>query len=280
MSNYFYKNVPLNNIYASNGNSNTNNPFYGYVGIPIGTSTNYTGIRPVSFGYKSSGLDLSEYVTAGYTTYSVTPNEPVAVPQGCKSIRVISIGGGGGGGGQGGNATCEQKNTFSNNSATGNGGGGMIGGYGSLVYSNNDPNSNIPINVSSFTLEVGNGGAAGAVGNDVKNSVSGNGTTNASGGKGGTGGAGGSSYLTLGSSVICLANGGEGGDGGNGANATADATNGNSSSNKGNSNGNIANLQNNPYISNNVYPYIGYGGPGNADSPGYSGAVVIIYLYD
>lgn len=281
MSNYFYKNVPLNNIYASNGYSNTNNPFYGYVGIPMGTSTIYTGLRPVSFGYKSSGSDLSESVTAGYTSYYNDSNN-VNVPTGAKSMRVISIGGGGGGGGGGGYGQCK-GNVAPTNTAKGNGGSGQAGTYGTIAYSNNDPNSNIPID-GNISVSVGQGGASGNAGNDSSRNSAGKLST--SGNEGNSGGAGQASFLTISNNngnlnYLLYSNGVAGGEGGNGGTAfVVDGANTNSV--QGNQN---ASDPNNPY-SSNVYPDTSEGDPGAGGAPsgsgnnGNPGIIQIIWLYD
>ncbi len=294
MSNYYYKGVSLNNIYVNDGKSTTDTKFYGYAGIPNSNSnqgSTYSGERPLAFGFTYQGTNLSTYTTANSTTYTSSGN--ATIPTGCKSIRVISVGGGGGGGGAGGNATGSAYAKID----WGTGGAGGNGGYGSIVYSNSDTNNNISLsNYNSIYVTVGTAGAAGVAGENVIGAATGNYPAPS----GNAGGAGKSSYIDLiksngEKSSICTANPGNGGNGGNGASVFVDTTNGFVNPKDG-TNGNQGTLTSDPYSSSN-YPDIGGGEPGNGGyktlndktgtnwnstpaNDGTSGTVQIIWLYD
>lgn len=310
MSNYYYKDINLNNIYVNDGKTTTNtSDFYGYEGIPNSNSNDgikHTGEAPVPFGFTYQGIDLSAYTTSNYTLY--TTSQEATIPTGCKSIRVISVGGGGGGGGAGGNASATV--TATPLTAKGNGGAGLDGGYATIVYSNNNLNENYDIsNTENIYVTVGDAGTAGNNGKD--NSTE---TTpfenrkDTTGGKGGSGNAGNSSYIKTtdsnGNLKLFEAASGNGGAGGNGAYATAGPT-GVPDSDKGKSNTDFANLENDPYSStlykklifltipqpDGKYFNIPYGAPGSGAfyneehnleeaSSGVPGAVKIIWLYD
>ena len=308
MSNYYYKGVNLNNIYVNDGKTTSDATTNGYIGIPNSNSNEgikYPGEAPVSFGFKYKGTDLSTTCTANTTTYTSSTN--ASIPTGCKSIRVISVGGGGSGGGAGGNAQAKASN--GGNTAKGNGGAGLNGGYGSITYSNNNTAENYNIeNANSIYVTVGTSGNLGNNGQD--NSVSAtifDKSDTATGGVGGAGNAGNASYLTIttnnGTNNVFEASPGNGGAGGNGASAKVNAPDQKTNSSKGNSNTDYANLQNDPY-SSTVYPElifekfkivnekinIPYGNPGTGsyynDSTLYTGSnavqgvVKIIWLYD
>lgn len=308
MSNYYYKGVNLNNIYVNDGKTTSDATTNGYIGIPNSNSNEgikYPGEAPVSFGFKYKGTDLSKTCTANTTTYTSSTN--ASIPTGCKSIRVISVGGGGAGGGAGGNA--EATAISGGNTAKGNGGAGLNGGYGSITYSNNNTAANYNIeNANSIYVTVGTSGNLGNNGTDnyVSATLFDN-SESTTGGVGGAGNAGNASYLTIttnnGTNNVFEASPGNGGAGGNGAYAFVDAPDQKTTSNKGNSNTDYANLQNDPY-SSKVYPElifqkikfgnetinIPYGYPGTGSyynektlypgSTGLPGVVKIIWLYD
>jgi hypothetical protein len=296
MSNYYYKDVNLNNIYVNDGKTTSDTNFYGYAGIPNSDSTQgstYSGETPLPFGFTYQGTDLSTYTTANSTIYKSSGY--ATIPSGCKSIRVISIGGGGGGGGAGGNASAKVDVPYGN-TAKGNGGAGGDGGYGSIAYSNTNINENYDIkNAVSIAVYVGMGGPAGSAGQDKSTN------NNITGGKGNAGYPGNVSCINVNTKkdinnydYVAYADQGNGGDGGNGAEAKVNNTNLNTNSSKGNA-GTPGNLTYNPYDSK-IYADIGAGQPGtggyqtdskgnppdttiNANDGG-SGAVQIIWLYD
>jgi hypothetical protein len=293
MSNYYYKDINLNNIYVNDGKTTSDTNFYGYAGIPNSNSTTgstYTGETPLPFGFTYQGTDLSTYTTANSTTYKSSGT--ATIPSGCKSIRVISVGGGGGGGGAGGNASAKVDIT-GGNTAKGNGGAGGDGGYAIIAYSNNNINENYDIkNVKSIAVYVGTGGTAGSAGENKSTN------SETTGGTGKDGNAGNVSFIQVtdskGTNTVAYADIGNGGDGGNGAEAYVNGSNLNTHSIKGEP-GTPGNLTSDPYDSK-IYADIGGGQPGtggyqtdskgnppdttvNANDGG-SGAVQIIWLYN
>ena len=132
-SNYFYKGISVSQICSNNGNTNVS----GYTGMPITSYTNYSGLRPLTFGYTSGSTDICNQYTAPntgiITATGSTTGVGVAIPSGANSCRIISVGGGGGSGGSGGDASSE---SYNGDASSAQGGFGGTGGYGSYVYAN------------------------------------------------------------------------------------------------------------------------------------------------
>jgi hypothetical protein len=262
MSGYSYKGVTVNNICVNNGSTAN---VSGFSGMPATSATNYSSMRPLTFGYNTGNppVDICNQYTAP-NTGTITSSGNHSIPTGVKSCRVISVGGGGGAGGTGGNAKATSYNT--GYSANGSGGSGGSGGYGTYSYNNYISLSG----QSNIYVTIGSSGNNGGTGDGVgKNYASGK----ISGHQGGSGNGGGSSYITIGSTQMSVGYGGNGGEGGEGGSANVDGNDGKVNSAKGSS-GNAgtpittqSNDSNYPTLSN-------YGHPDT------QGAVQIIWLYD
>jgi hypothetical protein len=283
MSQFFYKDVNLNQIYYTDGNPSSQ---FNYIGIPnILSSTNYSVLRPKSFSYFDGPKDLSENCVANTAFYTSSQN--VSVPSGCKSINVIIVGGGGGGGGHGGKAGATSGNGTYKSAFGGSGG---PGGYGYYYLGN----SISVAGTSTIAVHVGTGGDGGSSGNDnsVKSNYNGanvkwnSGT--AVGGTGLPGGPGETSYIQTENGAIYSGSGGNGGNGGNGGEAKANQGSTNDSRGNDGSQGESVNWTYGGDINN--YPSLSnYGNPGNGaidgqgqptGNPGTQGAVQIIWLFD
>ena len=308
-SGYYYKGIDLSNIYVNDGTIIDSNGF----NIPVakGKYFNYSGMRPNSFGYTVSGVDLCNTATANYALYTDSTTTNVDIPSGVKSCRVISVGGAGGGGGAGGKATS--KAYFNSNSKSSFGGDGGVGGYGGYNYSklNLDSVSKIQVVVGS----AGKGGTSGDNNSTHMNIASTDTSNNTKGGDGNSGNAGNSSYIYFDNNTTshyAVANGGNGGGGGNGAFAKAEFSTSSSNSGKSGSTGNSTESQakdtNYPQLISYTIPAYTYTDPitgvttkitdsrsyyagvpsngadaSNSEDTGYTGtngAVQIIWLYD
>jgi hypothetical protein len=258
MSGFSYKGVDIYKI--TTGRDNTI-PGYNF----NGTTTSYSGLRPNDFGLTYKGVSISNQCTASYTFCNKT--ETLTIPENCKSIRFVGIGGGGGSGGKGGSAT--QYGNYNGN--TNPGGSGGSGGYGTLVTSSQ------PYSVSggnSISITVGTAGGNG--GNGASNSCANDRTKSwrpdwAQGGAGSPGGPGSSSTIVYQGANLLTAGGGNGGNGGNGGiigGGVPQAVKGPGKS------GNQGNSTTAPSAGNFGYQ-TNYGG-----TPGANGYVQIIYLYD
>lgn len=269
MSNYFYKSINVKDICANN---NTTQTVGGFAGMPTATSTNYSGLRPLTFGYKTgvSNTDLLNSYTARNTGI-ITTDSKIAIPTNVKSFRVISVGGGGGSGGQGGKASSESGD--SNDSSTSYGGNGGDGGYGDYTYGNF--NTSGRTNISIVTGDIGNTGTEGGSdkANSNYNALNGWNNSKVSGDPGTSGGPGKASYIMFDTDATqyVVANGGNGGIGG--YPATANASHTKASSSKGDP-GAAGTPSSSQATDTNFPPLSTYGNPSTA------GAVQIIWLYD
>jgi hypothetical protein len=284
-SNYFYKSISVSQICSNNGNATVS----GYTGMPGTSYTSYSGLRPLTFGYKSGtqAVDLCNQYTAP-NTGAITTSQTINIRSYAKACRVISVGGAGGGGGHGGKAYSV---AYDGDDAEGWGGSGGAGGYGSYTYNNYISLSGY----NTISVTVGDGGLGGAAGEDkAVESTYNLGNFNytnvkANGTPGESGKAGGDSYIILNGTTdwLSVATGGNGGGGGKGgeANATGSSANANNGAGglAGNSTSSTSNDGNYPVLSN-------YGIPSGTISvdgarigggyPGTHGAVQIIWLYD
>ena len=287
-SSYSYKGVPLNQIYDSSGVSTVNNLYQGYIGFPVPkATTTYEYLRPNPFGYFGPNGDLRNFVDASNTGIITTSQPTLSIPQNCKAINVIAVGGGGGGGGAGGKAKADPAN---NGAEYAWGGSGGSGGYGKYDASNNII---IPENIKSISINIGNGGNGGASSLQERefksnyNALSGWNSPSGYANNGTDGAPGQQTTIKIGN-VNYVSLGGNGGGYGKGAygyaaNSNAKVVNGDP--------GNFGNSVSTTYpVTNTTYPNLGNAGnPGNggidSDSPvngqpGTSGAVQIIWLYD
>jgi len=274
---YSYKSINLNQIYVNDGSNET---AFSYSGLPSnkGTLSNYTGMQPLSFGFNYQGAPINTNYTANSDTFY--SSQTVSLPSGCKSFRYFSIAGGGGGGGKGGDAKAT-NNDDTNIKITGNGGAGGEGGYGTYVAGL--INSNIIGNYTQFSVEVGNGGAAGTDGASKSTSGYNAGPSNETTGDNGTDGLpGNASYIYFEPNTsYALSSPGNGGNGGTGAKADFDGPTGQVFSYNGpaGSAGSPTTSSYNFY--QNDYPILGNQGyPGSAGVAGKAGAVQIIWLFD
>ena len=265
-SGYYYKGIDLSNIYVNDGLISDSNGF----NIPVakGNYFNYSGMRPNSFGYTVSGVDLCNTATANYDVYTDSTTTNVDIPSGVKSCRVISVGGSGGGGGAGGNASS--KAYINSNSKSSFGGDGGVGGYGGYHYSKLNLDS-----VSKIQVVVGSAGKGGTSGNNNSthmNIASTDTSNNTKGGDGNSGNAGNSSYIYFDNNTTshyAVADGGNGGGGGNGASAKAEYSNSNSNSGNSGSTGNSTESQ----AKDTNYPeVISYTGTKSITTVDYKGA--------
>lgn len=275
MSNYFYKGVNLTSICVNDGKTGKIN---NYTGVPNtnGLYSDYSSMRPLSFGYvDSNGADLSKYYTANYTVY-VGSSKVNTVPTGSKSCRIITIGGAGGDGGDGGSASAK-KNVNNTKNSKSDGGSGGLGGYGYFAYGNSQFRTG-----GYIEIIVGGAGSDGLDGANYSANVNNSGNTKeeGTGGDGGDGGAGSPSgfyyYESNGKQITAISSsGGNGGNGGNGA--IAYAKTGSTNSYPGNA-GNAGSPSVNDRGINNAYYNFNadYGNP----TAGSNGAVIVIWLYD
>ena len=273
MSGYSYKGININNICVNNG---TTTNVSGFSGMPTTSTTNYSSMRPLTFGYTTGSppVDLYNQYTASNTGIITTTGNH-SIPIGAKSCRVISVGGGGGSGGKGGNAAAESYNG-TQTSATGGAGG--LGGYGTYNYSN--------ISLSTYTgiyASIGGAGTDGNSGNNQKvNSnynaanvnYNNNKTTNVNAGNDGNAGI--QTYIQLTttnsqSGYYAIGSGGNGGIGGNPASANASQNKADANKGSDGTNGTPATTQAN----DSNYPTLS-----NYGNPDTQGAVQIIWLYD
>lgn len=260
-TNFRYKGIPLNQIYANDG---TNTNISGYNGIPNTTNpnsvynfSNYTGMRPTPLGYAINGTDLSNQVTAKTELY--TNSTTVAKPPNTKTLRVISVGGAGGNGAHGGKATAT---AYDGDKFEAAGGAGGLGGHGYYAYETIDIS-----NVSNINITVGSGGNGGYTPAGSDNSCKSNYNSgnakytdpNTDGTPGNGGNAGNASFITLDNSNIQYANaaGGNGGGGGKGGFGSANATTANGQSGAFGSNGTSKSKE---YKGGTVYPQLIYDG--------------------
>lgn len=279
MSNFFYKNINLNQIYVNDGTvTSTGSQF---VGLPIGKGiyNTYSGMNPNPIGYQVNGVDISNSLTAKSTIYTSTISTPISIPTGCKSIRAISVGGGGGGGGRGGTAKINITFVSEASSQGADGGGGGNGNY-AYIYPSLPINSN-----SQITVSIGNNGTGGEAGLPRFSTTTAGIEDSIKGQIGKSGTSGNSSYININGIQYALANGGNGGSGGEGGSIKA-----NSGSNYSRDPGapnpaptGIGGLN----INNNFPSITGYGIGGAGSNPEYTygssggqGAVQIIWLYD
>lgn len=257
MSGFSYKGVDIYQI--TTGRQNTI-PGYNF----NGTLTSYSGLRPNDFGLRYQGVSISNQCTASYTFCNQTVT--LTIPENCKSIRFVGIGGGGGSGGKGGSAT-----QFAGITTTNQGGSGGPGGYGTVVTSSN------PYPVSSgnsISITVGTAGGKGVDG--ASNSCTNDRTKDwrpdwAQGGTGEPGGTGNSSTIVYQGANLLTAVGGNGGNGGIGGAAGAGKPPGIKSTGDPGNQGNSITA---PTAGDFGYQ-TNYGG-----TPSTNGYVQIIYLYD
>jgi len=222
-SNYLYKGV---NIISQITQHETGaEDISGYSDFPH-TVTNYTSQRPLDFGYYSnSGNEksaINEQCSALRNKFVNSANE-IQIPDNCKGVRVLLIGGHGGTGGTGGSATASSDW----NSATGNGGDGGKGGFG--TYSSNNHNLLDDDDLKHFNVTTGERGQNGNNGNKEKGW---NQTVNGNNGNNGLQGGSSSIYLYNDNDKNSIlldikVSGGTGGDGGKGgkANSNRNTTN-------------------------------------------------------
>ena len=194
-SNYFYKGISVSQICSNNGNTNVS----GYTGMPITSYTNYSGLRPLTFGYTSGSTDICNQYTAPntgiITATGSTTGVGVAIPSGANSCRIISVGGGGGSGGSGGDASSE---SYNGDASSAQGGFGGTGGYGSYVYANVGGAGSqswvyltggtlFTANYQSINAATANGGSGGSGGGAATANASENKATSSGGSKGASG---------------------------------------------------------------------------------------------
>jgi hypothetical protein len=278
MSNYFYKNNNLNQIYENNGTVSSTGAF---IGIPqsTGNFNTYSGMNPNPIGYLINGTDIANSLTAKSTIYTSTTSTPISIPTGCKSIRAISVGGGGGGGGRGGTAKMTIALVSDASSQGADGGSGGNGNY-AYIYPSLSINSN-----SQITVNIGNNGTGGESGLPKFSTTTAGIVDSIKGEAGKSGSNGNSSYININGIQYALANGGNGGSGGEGGSVKA-----NSDSKYSRDPGapNPASMGIGGLNINNNFPSITeYGIGGAGSSPEYTygrsggrGAVQIIWLYD
>jgi hypothetical protein len=273
MSSYSYKGINVSNICVNNG---TTTNVSGFLGMPATSETNYSGMRPLTFGYTTGTppVDLYNQYTASNSGI-ITTTGNYSIPVGVKSCRIISVGGGGGSGGNGGNASAEAFNAITSVSSGGDGGSG---GYGTYNYST--------INLSNYTGIYASIGEAGVVGKPGTNQKV-NSNYNYAAGKynnnktsnvtpGNSGNAGNQTYIQLTtansqSSYYAISSGGNRGEGG--GPASANASYDKASSSEGSPG--IPGTPNKIQANDSNYPILlNYGKPET------QGAVQIIWLYD
>jgi hypothetical protein len=266
-NNFSYKEVNITGSTSDPTITDTTTSTYKAPGYNLLVSkTNYTGLRPLTFGYtyKSGNTitDMNTISTAKNTIYYST--QPVNIPTDCKSIRVSGIGGGGGTGGTGGKA--EGKGNFSGNTGKGFGGEGGSGGYGQYKSTKLDINSA----TKQLTVTIGGPGANGNKGKDYEFDTGGKQAGEAPAGN--NGGQGGNTSIQIGNNAsIIIGLPGNGGTGGKGGTAYVNA-----GSNTNGTKGNVGTPGNETtqQSSGNFTPLAPQG------NPGISGALQVVWLYD
>jgi hypothetical protein len=221
MSNFLYKNVPLNNILTT---INSNSTFSGY-NTNISGSSGFLSYTPQNSSYVNSEIekpfpcgfsylnnDISNLAKAYYVEYNAptTVNLNNSLSYKPNYISLYSWAGAGGGGGGGGAGLGAGPTWYPG----GGGGSGGLGGYCAVTQLNLSNTSNINITVGSG----GNGGGGGAKASP--NSFN-------AGSDGGGGNSGGATIISFDSSTIIDANGGGGGNGGKGGTSNNDGSGGN-----------------------------------------------------
>ena len=196
---YTYKGANINNLTSGS----TNTTLSGYGGFPsYDSATPFSTERPLPFGIKQQGTDVSTKMNAVYINYGAGSSGKYTVPSDFTHFRAILEGGGGGGGGAGGEGQPSSNN----------GGGGRSGGDGEFLYV-----SDIPISQGTeITYSVGNGGQGGTNGSPATDL---NEDDSAKGEPGSAGNVGGSTNIQFQTYQIS-AYGGSGGGGGNGGTST------------------------------------------------------------
>jgi hypothetical protein len=259
-SGYEYKGKDIYDI--TTGTETTGSPIPGY--NFNGFTTSYSGLRPNDFGFISEGKSVAELCTA--KSFVCNTDQTLTIPENCKSIRFVGIGGGGGRGGKGGSAT-----QYPSPGTPKPGGPGGLGGYGTLVVSSKQTtvSSGDSIIVTVGTKgNTGTDGASNSCTNDRKTVIK----NWAQGGAGVKGNDGNSSKVVYQGSDLFEAAGGKGGDGGNGAITGAGAQ---SNPSLGPGTPGTPGSSINPPSAGNFGYEARYGG-----APGGNGYVQIIYLYD
>jgi hypothetical protein len=286
-SNYSYKDIPLNQIYDSSGISTANQTYQGYIGFPLPKSTtNFSYLRPIPFGYSGPSGDLYNLATARNTGIIIDTSLNCRIPTGCKSINVIAVGGGGGGGGGGGKASATSWDGNFSSAFGGKGGAGGYGKYGVVLN-----RAVLATDVINITIGVGGDRGLAGDGDSAKTNATGQSNSTNNGKNGDNGTTGGTTIITINSTnstnTILEVAGGNLGFGGTRANARAD--NG-ANSRPGEPGANGTPISTTYGGMPNAYPNLStFGNPGNggidsdssvAATPGTRGAVQIIWLYD
>jgi hypothetical protein len=262
MSNlYSYKGILLNNI-TTGGSS----PVPGY-GVNFNyTSTPYNDLKPLPFGYfytdATNGITSVSTLCTSANSGIIKNSGTYSIPSGCKSVRIVSVGGGGGSGGNGGIAFLTPSTL-----SPANGGSGGAGGYGAIATTSGTVTTE---GLTTFTVTIGSLGNKGANGNNnaVNNANRPAKTDNSTGNNGGPGNPGGPTTVVIGGYTL-TAPGGNGGNGGIGGSIGPGIIN------KGpGAPGNQGNSTTAPSEGNFGYQ-TSYGG-----APSTSGYSQIIYLYD
>ena len=241
---------------------NSNAPGYNFLIEP----TTYNSLRPVSFGFSSLYVDLSNSCKAKNASYFFPiTTASITSPVGAKTLRVSGIGGGGAPGGIGGDAKAK-KGTPNNNSATGNGGAGGTGGFGTYT-------SQTFTGIAALTpifISLGNAGVPGN--NGASHSVnSGGGKASAKGEPGKDGTPGNITTIKIGNgAAIQIGLPGNGGKGGDGATATANTGSTNSSKGAAGAPGNATTAQS----AGNFPTQSPYGDTNR------SGALQVVWIYE
>ena len=272
---------------AASGTAATKVP--GYPSL-TGVTTNYLNLRPSSFsmfnGAPPSTTNVLTYCTAAgaiINSKNIPSSGYITIPDGCKSVNILTIGGGGGGGGNGGSSQATNKGDplkeWKDSRTGGSGAGGGFAAYGQYFTKNLGP-------IKSLQVFLGAGGAAGPDGKSNSN-VDNSKSVLSVGGTGITGGTGGTTYVLLNNSTTAYAPalGGNGGNGGGGGKSTA---NQNSSNGTPGGPGNSGTATAAVTPPNDWYTIAAYGGnPGagavygtSESTAGSSGAVRLIWLYD
>ncbi len=262
MSNYSYKNIPINQITDQTGGSQNQNSYNNF----LTKASNTTATIPLPLPYYINNTSISNLCTAASQIINTTTN--ISVPSGANQMRAIIVGAGGGDGGYGGSASL-------NISTVGNflcqGGSGGTGGSGGIYYYDETSVGVIDIsNAGNISITCGTAGTNGSNGNGANRNTNSQNNLNEVANAGSSGNSGLFTSITvLGTSYT--ANGGGGGGGGSGGHVTYNIPSGGNCVgyyNGGTGTSGTGNTTNNLTYPINTYP--------NAGTNGY---VQIIWLY-
>ena len=150
---YFTTKQDITNYFKINTTNYNAAVFTGY-NLQLEPKNSDLSVANVNLGYKIAGVDIKNYVTANYQTFS-TSNLTFTAPSYCKTMTIIIVGGGGGGG-SGVNLTGNINDyKFS--------GYGDIGGGGAVYIAN----YNVESASDTYSVIIGGGGSGGTQGNFV-----------------------------------------------------------------------------------------------------------------